>query len=223
MTTKHWMAGVALALASTTSSAITLTSNAAGYASTTGPACSGDSGSVEIEITYIVPITGSGGCQRQGIVEFDLSSVTAPAVSSAVLTVYDGKVGNSEGRFWTIDVYGYTGNGQVTGSDLGAGTFLTSAIWDRQASDADVLTIDVTAFFNGLLSGGAGFAGLSLRAPDFTSSFVSAPIFLAFDGGGGDRPPTLELAPVPIPGGLALFGPALAALAVVRSYRGTAG
>jgi hypothetical protein len=196
--------------------AITLTSNAAGFSGIPTYHCSGDSNNIEIEILYAYY-----DCFRQGVVEFDLTGTGVSGVTSGVMTLFDGAIGNSEGWYWTVDVYGYAADGQVTGADYDAGQYITSATWFRYAPDADAFAIDVTGFINEQLGLGTSIIGFNLRGQGASSCpSCTAMVFTYFDGAGGDRPPTLTLQPVPIPAAAWLLGSALASLgAVARRCR----
>lgn len=207
-----YLFGVLLASWPAASNAITLTANAAGWTGTLTDRCFAESGLVDIEILYdIFP------CNRQGAVEIDLSEVVAASTSDAILTIYNGAVGNSEGRFWSIDVHGYEADGVITGNDLNAGDYLFTTVWDRFATGADAFEIDLTDFVNAQLGLGTPFIGINLRATEtHLCPTCAAPIFIYFDGSASQNPPTLALTPIPIPAAAWLFGSALGLLAWMR-------
>jgi hypothetical protein len=190
----RWPLAMALLLASSLAAAVTLTSAAAGFAGTSGPYCYGNSNNFEIEIVYNVY-----SCERHGVIEFDVSSTGLTGASSALITLYDGAVGNSEAWYWTVDVYGYAGDGHVTGSDFNVGTYIGSATWFRYDPNADKFGIDVTDFVNAQLALGTAIVGFELRPNGEFNCMACSTAFTYFDGAGGDRPPTLTLQPVPAP------------------------
>jgi hypothetical protein len=191
--------------------ALEIQSTAAGFAAIPTTNCETDANNFEIEVIINSPVS----CLRHGIAEFNVSSSGLTSVSSAIVTLFDGVAANTEGSFFTVDLYGYEGDGQVTGSDYGFGTYFGSAIWSRYGMPTGEFAIDVTDYVNSQLALGVGIIGLSIRTPLQTSNCCST-TFLYFDGANGDHPPSLSLQPVPLPAGAWLFGSALALLAWCR-------
>lgn len=192
-------------------SAVTLTSSTAGFAGTLSQYCEMDANNFQINILYNINL-----CQRRGIVEFDVSGIGLTSVNSAVLTLYDGAVGNSEAWYWTVDVYGYIGDGQVTNTDFNVGDYITTATWFRYAPNGVPFLIDVTDYINGQLALGTSIVGFNLRANGEYNCASCATTSVSFDGAGGDLPPTLTLQSVPIPATAWLLGGALFALGAIR-------
>jgi hypothetical protein len=188
-------------------SATTLVSSTAGFAGTSSQSCSGTANNFEIEIVY-----NAASCQRQGIVEFSLAGTSLTTVDSAIITLFDGAVGNSEAWYWPVDVYGYEGDLAVTDADFDAGTYITTATWFRYAPDAARFSIDLTNFVNTQLALGTSILGLNLRANGEYFCQTCAIAFIYFDGAGGDSPPTLTLAAVPAPSEVWLIAAALVAV-----------
>ena len=198
-------------MSSSVASALTLTSNAAGFAAIPTFNCATDSNVFEIEVLF----NTAAPCYRHGIVEFGLAGIGITAVSSATVKLRDGGVGNMEGSFFTIDLYGYVGDGQVTGDDYDVGTYIGSATWARYGLPEGEFAFDVTNYVNSQLALGTNVIGLNIRSP-FESSNCCTTTFLYFDGGTGDHPPTLEMQAVPLPAGIWLLGSALGALGWAR-------
>ena len=97
-----------------------------------------------------------------------------------------------------IDVYGYTGDGAIHLPDYASGTFLGSVT--EVPLEGGRLTVDVTTFIAGLLSGGHAFAGIALRPGS--------------EGGAAFHDATLNPDPVPEPSTFVLV--ATAALGCMR-------
>jgi len=197
-------------------SALEVTSTAAGFAGTLTSNCESDANNFEIEVFY----NSYQSCQRHGILEFDVGASSIAAVSSAIVTLRDGAVGNMEGFFFTVDLYGYDGDNQVTSADYNIGTYIGSATWSRYGLPEGIFAIDLTDYVNTQLALGTDVIGLNIRAP-FESSHCCTTTFIYFDGATGDHPPTLSLQPVPLPAGLLLFGSALGAVVGCRRGRTT--
>lgn len=198
-------------LAPPTATALELTSTAAGFAGTATFGCETEFNTFEIEVLF----NSTQGCRRQGIVEFNLGASGLTEVSSAIVSLRDGGVGNMEGFFFTVDLYGYDGDDQVTSADYNVGTYIGSSTWSRYGLPEGLFAIDLTDYVNTQLALGTEVIGLNIRAP-FESSYCCTTTFLYFDGGTGDHPPTLSLQPVPLPAGLWLFASALGGMAWFR-------
>jgi hypothetical protein len=191
--------------------ALTITSNAAGFAAIPTLNCATDANVFSLDILFNTPAS----CLRHGIVEFGVAGTGVTAVSSALVTLRDGQVGNSEGRYFAVDLYGYAGDGQVTGDDYDVGTYIGSATWDRYGLPPGEFRFDIAAFVNSQLALGTSFIGLNLR-PSPPSSHCCTTTFIYFDGGTGDNPPTLTLQPVPVPASAVLLASAFGLLGWVR-------
>lgn len=191
--------------------ALEIQSTAAGFAAIPTFNCETDANNFEIEVIINSPVA----CLRHGIAEFDVGSSGLNSVSSAIVTLFDGVAANTEGFFFTVDLYGYEGDGQVTGGDYDVGTYFGSATWSRYGVPTGEFAIDVTDYVNSQLALGVGIIGLSIRTPLQTSSCCTT-TFLYFDGATGDQPPILSLQSVPLPAGAWLFGSAFGLLALYR-------
>lgn len=205
-------------LAAPAASARTLTSTAAGFAGTETFGCEANANNFEIEVLYNSP----QGCRRHGIVEVSLAGSGLTAVSSAIIALFDGAAGNTEGFFFPVDLYGYSGDGQVTGSDIDAGSYIATATWERYGLPEGQFAFEVTDFVNSQLALGTEIIGINMRSP-YESFTCCTSTFLSFDGGTGDHPPKLTLQPVPLPAGIWLFGSALGGLGWVTRRGGGRG
>ena len=98
--------------------------------------------------------------QEAGGLEFDISSLPADAlITSVTLTLFMANLGAAENGV----LHGFAGNGTVEGADLGVSNLLLSFVVPAAGlmfqQDFDV----ATAFLQGLVDAGEGFAGFTLR------------------------------------------------------------
>jgi len=112
--------------------------------------------------------------EERSIAEFNISGFTVPpgeAITSAIFQVQINTTilfgpgyepGDNPER---LAVYGYVGNGIAETSDFQAGTLLDT-VDTSSAFVGQLLTFDVTEFFQGLVSNGASFGGLGVRAEE---------------------------------------------------------
>lgn len=154
-----------------------------------------------------VPVSPFVPLEDRPIIEFDLSTVTAP-VGGAILTM---PVAVQRGPYpFSVQVYGYSGDGVLGLGDFRAGTLLTTVEYPGSGS----LTVDVTTFIEQLRIDRAGFAGFELRIGANATAPGGGP-YLALNS--RSVPPAAQLAVVPavpaLPGAVLLvFGLGLAAL-----------
>ncbi len=87
---------------------------------------------------------------------------------------------------FTIDVFGYTGDGALTVSDWAQGTLLTSFSYSGER----VVTLDVTSFISSAVAAGDAFAGFNFRSAVPSSINLNGP-FVAF--GSLEFPPAASL------------------------------
>ena|SRR5215213_339751 len=94
--------------------------------------------------------------EDRGIIEFNLSGLPQPILKvELVLPVF-----SSNGPFpFTIDVFGYTGDGALTLSDWAQGSLLTSF----SHSGEQTVTLDVTSFIHSAVAAGDAFTGFNFR------------------------------------------------------------
>jgi hypothetical protein len=97
--------------------------------------------------------------EDRGIIEFNLSGLSQPILNvELVLPVF-----SSIGPFpFTIDVFGYAGDGALTLSDWTQGSFLTSF----SHSGEQTVTLDVTFFIRSAVAAGDAFTGFNFRFAD---------------------------------------------------------
>lgn len=94
--------------------------------------------------------------EDRGIIEFSLAGVSQPIFKAElVLPVFA-----SNGPFpFTVDVFGYTGDGVLTLSDWFQGSLLTSFSY----SGEQTVTLDVTSFINSRVAAGDAFVGFNFQ------------------------------------------------------------
>ncbi len=187
---------------STVAPALTLTSSAAGSARIGG--CGTGTFSMDIFFNS----TNNSFCQSQGVAEFDLGATGLTSVTSATLTLFNGAAYNAEGQVFPLELFGYVGDGQVTSSDYGLGNYFGSTTWLRNAPDANVFAIDVTAYVNTQLALNTPIIGINVR-PELLTSNCCTTTWVGFDGSDDPSAPTLSLQPVPVPAAAWLFGSGL--------------
>jgi len=115
--------------------------------------------------------------------EFNISEFSVPFeefITSAIFQVQIsslqvGGLGVDFGENPTsLAVRGYVGNGQPDASDFQAGSILDTVNLSSPFV-GQLLTFDVTAFVNNLVSKGNSFVGLGVRAQDFGGLALSSP------------------------------------------------
>lgn len=124
--------------------------------------------------TFNTVVLGTTG-ESAEFAEFDISGFSVPpgeVITSAYLQVQltNLQVGGLGVNFGenpdSLGVYGYVGNGIAEASDFEAGTLLNT-LDISSASVGDILTFDVSAFAQDLVTNGESFVGLGVRAQDF--------------------------------------------------------
>jgi hypothetical protein len=110
--------------------------------------------------------------EDRGIIEFSLSGLSQPILNAElVLPVF-----SSNGPYpFTIDVFGYAGDGVLTLSDWAQGSHLTSFSY----SGEQIVTLDVTSFISSAVAAGDAFAGFNFRFAVPSSINLNGP-FVAF-------------------------------------------
>lgn len=149
----------------------------------------------------------------RGIVEFNISSLTAP-VSSAQIFLTRASVGFGTFPPKTFNALGYVGNGTLELADYSAGTTASPFLYGGELT----ASVDVTTFVNSLV-GSTTFVGFTLLK-DSEPAFVGARFnqislgqpfaSLEVDPAG----PVPE--PIPEPATLVLLGSTFAAVGVAR-------
>jgi len=129
----------------------------------------------EVFDTFNIVLLGTTGEARE-IAEFGISGFSIPpseVISGATFQVrISSTIVCGLGLSCTGDtpdslgVYGYVGNGIAEASDFQAGTLLDT-IAPPSYSAGQLLTFDVTAFVQSLVSNGDSFVGLGVRAQEF--------------------------------------------------------
>jgi hypothetical protein len=84
------------------------------------------------------------------------------SVDSAVSTLVDGAVSNSEGRYEPVDVYAYAGDSLVGKADFDAGIYVPAGTRLLYAPEAAQVTIDLMDFVNAQLAVGTPIIELQL-------------------------------------------------------------
>lgn len=206
----HRIALLILGLAASTAApALTLTSSAAGSARI------GSCGTGTFSMDIFFNSTNNGFCQSEGVAEFDVSGAGLTSVISATVTLFNGSAYNTEGQGFPLQLFGYVGDGQVTSSDYGLGSYIGAATWLRNVPGADVFSVDVTAYVNAQLALGTPIIGISVR-PELLTGNCCTTTWISFDGSDDAWAPTLTLQPVPVPPAMLLLGSALAAMGWMR-------
>lgn len=195
--------------ASSAASALTLSSTAAGSARIGG--CGTGTFSMDIFFNS----TNNSFCQSQGVAEFDLGATGLTSVVSATLTLFNGAAYNTEGQAFPLELFGYVGDGQVTSSDYGLGSYFGSTTWLRNAAGADVFAIDVTDYVNEQLALGTLITGINIR-PELLTGSCCTTTWIGFDGSDDPGAPTLSLQPVPVPASIWLLGSAFGVMGWFR-------
>lgn len=139
----------------------------------------------------------------QGIVKFSTAQI-GPNLTQATLSLNPYGLPLFDK---TVDVYGYgTSEGSLTAADGFAGTYLGTWQIPENLGYGQDTYFDVTAF---LATVNAPYVAFNLRSDSGTDVFSS----LEYNYG---HPAQLSLTTVPVPGGVVLFGSALAGLVSLR-------
>lgn len=164
---------------------------------------------------------GADGTATRSALEFSLVGIAAGStIHSAVFSVQSRQGSSVAGGIFSF--WGYTGDGAISAADAVENINLLST---APTQDIDALySVDVTALIQSLVDASRQYAGIlitvSPQGSFFGSDFVSSE-GVAAGFAPSDRPDlTVDFSAaqtVPEPGGLVLFGVALAGL--VASYR----
>jgi hypothetical protein len=109
-----------------------------------------------------------------GIIEFDIFNLSQSIHrASLILTVFA-----ANGPFpFTVDVFTYAGDGNLSLSDFNLGSFYTSFEYRGKSK---TITLDVTPFTNDLIALGEGYAGFNFQF-SVPSTIASNGPFIAFN------------------------------------------
>ena len=165
--------------------------------------------------------------------EYDLNPLLATPVTinSATLSILRGQ---EFGGCLSLDpcpltdglaVYGYAGDGVLTGTDFDLGTLLATE--QPLPAEGTIMTFDVTDFIDDLVAGSSRYAGFNIRATSdggvslYSGTnaageriFYVARLNIDYTEGGSTPEPQ-----VPEPGVLALLGVGLAGIGFARKRR----
>ena len=159
----------------------------------------------------VVQILNVPSTEDRGIIEFRLSGLAAPSISNAqlVLPIFD-----SNGPFpFTIDVYTYAGDGNLTLSDWAAGSFFTSFAF---SGVEEAVALDVTSFVRSALAQNDSYAGFNLRFAVPSSINDNGPCLASGSRDCGIAA-SLSITAVPEPGVLTLM---LLGISLLMGYSG---
>lgn len=131
----------------------------------------------------VVQVLNGPNFEDRGIIEFSLSGLSQPIQNAELVLPVFG----SNGPFpFTVEVFGYAGDGLLTVSDWTQGTLLTSFSY----SGEQVVTLDVTSFISSAVAAGDAFAGFNFHFAVPSSINLNGP-FVAF--GSLEFPPAASL------------------------------
>lgn len=102
--------------------------------------------------------------EYRAILEFELTGISAP-VSTATLELNPIRTTNTPVST-TLQLFGFSGNGVVDVSDFSAGILVASLPFFNETFK----NVDITAFFNSLISSNASHAGFAIRVATPNSS-----------------------------------------------------
>jgi len=159
----------------------------------------------ESNVVLFAP-TRQGG-ERTRLAEFNISSFfTAPntIIKSAVFQdKFSSVLFNRFTAPFSLNIFGYIGNGTAEVSDADNGVFLSS-VDILSLSPGDPLNFDVTAFVNQQVSNGNPFAGFALKIFNFSGVTLEGTDAL------GRSSLVIETVAEPVPEPTTIFGWALA-------------
>jgi hypothetical protein len=153
-----------------------------------------------------VVVGNYSGYADHGIMEFNVAgsylSSDPVTLNLPIIFSFDGR--DSAPYPWTVDLFGYAGDGTLSMEDYGAGSLLGSRSFHFGISSLD---FDVTQFLKQLQSDNDMFAGFSIRLrTGVTSEDGPLIAFGSLEGGSGYGPATLVFVPEPTTSLLAVLG-----------------
>jgi len=153
--------------------------------------------------------------ERSALMEFNINTI--PSFDKYYLALSPASIYWGNGLPSHLDVYSYVGDGLISISDFGSGTYSGTTYvnqdtltWYTPNIYNDYLGttyFDVTNFVNNYKTSGNQFLGLNIRSGDegLNGVLFRGPTLLALNG-------ELQVSPVPIPSTMILFGSSLVAL-----------
>ena len=121
--------------------------------------------------------------EDRGIIEFSLAGLSQPILNAQLVLPVFGSMGPFP---FTVDVFGYTGDGAMTLSDWAPGSLLTSFSY----SGEQTVTLDVTSLVNSRVAAGDAFVGFNFQFAVPSGINFNGP-FVAF--GSLEIPPAASL------------------------------
>jgi hypothetical protein len=107
--------------------------------------------------------------------EFNISNFSAAPNTFINSAIFQAKINPSllDDRPYSgsLGIFGYVGNGIAEASDFEAGVFLSS-VYVASSFSGDIISFDVTQFFNQRVTNNDAFAGFSIRALNFGRLFL---------------------------------------------------
>ncbi len=151
-------------------------------------------------VTNIATFNDAGNGDRNGVAEFDISSLTGPVLSAElVVKAKGGNMWALGGNPYTHELITYTADGVLALSDFNPTPLQTFAPFVITGSLQE-FRFDITASINSLIASGDSFLGFMVSTPVNGGAGAGG----WFGGGNGVPLPSIEVQPIPAPGAILL-------------------